>query len=577
MAFINGKEILFSSEINLTVVDVTQETGESKTAVMSQKSVTEELIKRDNDISRTNKRIENLEDRISPSMFKTDSDVAYIKDVPANACPYAEVSKIGGMTRKTENLIPTDYDDGTSKTQNGLTFTVREDGAVVINGTQSGVASFNFKINNFVLEAGTYTLSGAPENAGNARLSIKDNTGGVVLAQTNGAKSGTFTLTERMACTYLQIYVLSGTQTFNKVVFKPMLNLGETAKPYSKRFEGLRDTKVTAIKSIGANLIPYPYAETETTIKGVTFTVNGDGTVTANGTAEGTIYYRFAGGMIGHAIPMPNWLEVGKTYTYSLPADTVGYVYFYKASGESASYSSTWLNTFTVPEGYDYFGIFGYIAKDTTVSNLTFKPMLCRGETVLDYAPYRERTLAIPAYVQSLPGYGEGVNEAHHNYIDSERKVFVRRTKRIVFNGTENWQLYDASGKYRLTLSITETAYFVDNNTVSSCICNLYNAITNGQTYLAKRGVSVDKTRIFIYDENYQEVTGWKAHLAELYANGTPLTIEYALATPIETPISSYLTDEFIEVEGNGILKFENEEALAVPSEISYMLKGATE
>ena len=395
-------------------------------------------------------RITNLEKGISPDPFYTDSSVAYIKDIPHNACPYAEVSKIGGMTYKTDNLILYPYDDGTSKTQNGLTFTVREDGAVVINGTQSGVASFNFKINNFVLEAGTYTLSGAPENAGNARLSIKDNTGVVVLAQTNGAKSGTFTLTERMACSYLQIYVVSGTQTFDSVVFYPMLNIGTTAKPFSKWFAGLRDAKVTAI------------------------------------------------------------------------------------------------NVFN---------------EHDDISNP-------------DEARY---TFAIPEAVQGVGGYGRGVNSIIYNYIDFERKMFVKKTKRIVFDGTEDWQLYDASGKYRLTVALNEKGVALNNNTASLCVCNLYDAISNGQTYSAKKGVSVATDRIFVYDDNYQTVASWKAYLAELYANGNPLVVEYALAEPIETDLSEYLSDDsFIEVEGGGSIIFENEHKHAVPSEITYMLKEVT-
>lgn len=583
MAFINGKEILFSSEINLTVVDVTQETGESKTAVMSQKSVTEELIKRDNDISRTNKRIENLEDRISPSMFKTDSDVAYIKDVPANACPYAEVSKIGGMTRKTENLIPTDYDDGTSKTQNGLTFTVREDGAVVINGTQSGVASFNFKINNFVLEAGTYTLSGAPENAGNARLSIKDNTGGVVLAQTNGAKSGTFTLTERMACTYLQIYVSSGTQTFNNVVFKPMLNAGATALPYSKRFEGFRNTKVTRIKSIGAQLLPFPYVETQTTINGVTYTVNADRSITANGTASAGSYFRLIGGFAGEKVPIPNWLEVGKTYTLSTGSNACNCVcYFYKQSGESAYFGTAWTPTFTVPEGYDYIGIFFYVAKETTVSNLTCYPMLNRGNTALPYAPYKERTFTIPNALQSLQAYGNGVSATHHNYIDYERKVFVQNTKRKVLDGTEAWMIgaTHTSGAYRMEYISTDIFKNADLSASNVIKAVGYESVGagSGGTYGCVRGVSTYSGYVQIFDEAYSDVASWKAHIAELYANGNPLVVEYALAEPIEIDISAYITDDnFIEVEGGGILIAENEYKYAAPSEIAYQLKEVAE
>jgi hypothetical protein len=68
-----------------------------------------------------------------------------------------------------------------------------------------------------------------------------------------------------------------------------------------------------------------------------------------------------------------------------------------------------------------------------------------------------------------------------------------------------------------------------------------------------------------------------KAKLKQWYDAGTPLVIEYILATPIETDISDLLpTDNFIEVKGNGTIIFENEYKNAVPSEIIYQLKGVS-
>jgi hypothetical protein len=51
------------------------------------------------------KRIINLEQGIVPSPFETDNTVAYRKDVPANALPFAEVSMIGGMTYKDGDTL----------------------------------------------------------------------------------------------------------------------------------------------------------------------------------------------------------------------------------------------------------------------------------------------------------------------------------------------------------------------------------------------------------------------------------------------------------------------------------------
>lgn len=104
---------------------VVQTTGDSTTAVMSQRATTEEfdmlkarlklyddaygIIATGLEITyyiamRNSKQIDNLKSGIS-DQFETDSSIAYVKDVPSNAMPYAEVKKIGGMTYKDGNTL----------------------------------------------------------------------------------------------------------------------------------------------------------------------------------------------------------------------------------------------------------------------------------------------------------------------------------------------------------------------------------------------------------------------------------------------------------------------------------------
>ena len=51
----------------------------------------------------------------------------------------------------------------------------------------------------------------------------------------------------------------------------------------------LRDC--TIYGNCGKNLLPYPFKDTTKTINGITFTDNGNGTVTANGTATDTTQF----------------------------------------------------------------------------------------------------------------------------------------------------------------------------------------------------------------------------------------------------------------------------------------------
>jgi hypothetical protein len=56
-------------------------------------------------ITRLDKRITNLERCLPEGNFITDNAVAYIKNVPSNALPYAEVKKVGGMSYKDGNTL----------------------------------------------------------------------------------------------------------------------------------------------------------------------------------------------------------------------------------------------------------------------------------------------------------------------------------------------------------------------------------------------------------------------------------------------------------------------------------------
>jgi hypothetical protein len=77
---------------------VVQTTGDSPTAVMSQRATTSYFAQHD-------KRITNLEQGLVPSPFEIDDSVAYIKDVPLNALQFAELSRVGGMTYKDGDTL----------------------------------------------------------------------------------------------------------------------------------------------------------------------------------------------------------------------------------------------------------------------------------------------------------------------------------------------------------------------------------------------------------------------------------------------------------------------------------------
>ena len=62
--------------------------------------IRERLTHYDERIAYQDKRITNLEKGVAADTFETDNAVAYVKSVPANAAPYAAISKVGGMTHR---------------------------------------------------------------------------------------------------------------------------------------------------------------------------------------------------------------------------------------------------------------------------------------------------------------------------------------------------------------------------------------------------------------------------------------------------------------------------------------------
>ena len=177
-------------------------------------------------------------------------------------------------------------------------------------------------------------------------------------------------------------------------------------------------------------------------------------------------------------------------------------------------------------------------------------------------------TFPIPEAVQALEGYGWGIDESVYNYIDFEKKQFVKRLGRVVFDGNEEW-IYEPiyhcmivkikdQGRYRG--SILKSHYIV---------CTFADNTAKSLQY----GSSSSP----IEEEGYSSVEEWKAYLKEQYENGTPVTTYYELATPIITDISHLLSDDnYICVEGSFVIIFNNEHGNAVPSEITFQVKGDT-
>ena len=513
--------------------------------------------------------------------FQSDDTVAYRKIVPATAEEYAQIAKIGGMTYKcpvTNYLKIT----GTVSNQLSDALIINSDGSITIlsgdpDSSIKGSVEFDF---DFEAPSGDYYFFATGDDISEGvTVSIigewfdedANNWDGMVYEL---GSSIHVEETHRLSQLIVDFGEGDGGYGYGTpLTFKLWL-----AKTTEGIFEGLRDIRVTELVSEGANLIPYPfpYKEPTTTRAGITFTDNGDGSITLNGKNNGTNHSTFR---ISNLLSQPLHLKAG-TYIGSTGVEAVIVALYNGSSYPSLSEGCTL-------ESDDDWQVYIQIAKNnTTVFNNTIVyPMMNYGMTKAPYKPYRADavdTFTISAELRAFLeqyGYGRGV-EGYPNYIDFERKVFVQNTYRKVFDGTENWRVLGTSKSdvYRNFVYVETLPINVDTSTISPMICNMYNTGSQTASYNAINGIcDTHPQGLHFYDDAYNtsDISLWKAHLAELYADGNPLIVEYALAEPIEIDISAYLKDgiTFLKVEGGGTITAVNEREQAVPSTINYIAK----
>lgn len=183
------------------------------------------------------------------------------------------------MGSNSKNLIQYPYTE-TTKTQKGITFTDNGDGTITVNGTSTGVVTFT--LGSVSLDnAKSYFLSGK-NTSSNLPLRIQigqvwnaEVGNGLAISQ-EGGNHYTITLT-----------ALKG-HTFDNVIIYPQLEEGSVATDYELN---TGSKEVLKVSYNSRNLLPYPWATTTKTQNGITFTDNGDGSLTISGTATAETYF----------------------------------------------------------------------------------------------------------------------------------------------------------------------------------------------------------------------------------------------------------------------------------------------
>ena len=310
-----------------------------------------------------------------------------------------------------KNLIPYPY-TANLITNRGITFAANSDGSIGFSGVADNELASYFTIpKKLYLPAGTYKISGGDDIYGGVGVLLYDDADTTILYTGNYSgllkmssavyvfttKDGTvdwtvdntygyekeFTIDKPA---YVKVQARSTNTTYTEEVggiIYPMLRRAEFVdgtweeyKPNVKTAMENNSSDIAIAKTtLGCeckNVFPYPYGNTTLTNKGVTFTDNGDGTITVDGTAEEDTAFVF-----GNQVTLP----VGQYILSGAPviegkfalqiADTKNNLWIGDV-GETAKFTVIKDTTF------DYNRIL--IGAGVTVTNQTFKPMIRRAE-----------------------------------------------------------------------------------------------------------------------------------------------------------------------------------------------------
>lgn len=467
--------------------------------------------------------------------------------------------------------------NGTSQTAYGVDFTINEDGSFTLNGTTTQICLFNLYLNitESLLEKGIqYILSVTGTTSAAFGLQYFDyvDSAWALKAQVNN--ESTFEVGTDAVGTLVRLNINSGV-TFNNATFYPMIRKASIADPTWEPFVGNapspspdypQDVEIAGesgsveVKSVGKNLIPYPYNNTTFTNNGITFTDNGDGSVTVNGTATANVGFNCQS---RGDTTNPFCLKKGTYKASGCPDGGSSSRYtiaFGKTNPTTGNYVSFGFDygkeiTFTLDEDSETTQVQIIIYAGATINNLIFYPMIRLASEIDDtYEPYTETTATIST-PDGFPGIpvdsgGNYTDENGQQWISNEIIKYtdgtgkrIQRIGKAVFDGSDDelWAFRDDVTDCNAT-RLYECR--PDFNSNAPCASNIAKEMRKANTEVntIRMVGSNDYGYQFNLDkERFPTVESWAEYLKT-----TNAVVYYELATPIITDLTA---EEIAEIE----------------------------
>lgn len=355
-------------------------------------------------------------------------------------------------------------------------------------------------------------------------------------------------LKENTPCIVIAFYAVTGQEV--EIQLKPMIYVGDTVpewEPYTGGVPKPYGDKI-GINVRGKNLLPTTMYSDSGTINGVKFTNNGDGSITAVGTAADITYFTLYGyNTLGDRGTLPS-MEPGDALYISdcLLQQTNSQSIISIDENRSTSFYKSTTTMYAAIR----------VSKGKNV-NKTFFPMISKGSKPIPYEPYRKPQYMSIATPNGLPGIpvssGGNYTDADGRQwicdeIDLARGMYVQRVAKEVLNGTEQVKWVSQIGDI-VRFSIKTKYHAFHNYDADISRKGLNGFFSHGAYYT---NYSLNDIHGYADDENMYiflpiDILGNNAgsiaaYIMEQHENGSPLTMYYIVATQIETP----LTDEQI-------------------------------
>lgn len=216
-------------------LNVATKKQEETQVVGTDKKIKNLSIKVDRDKNEIITKIESVEGQVTDiTTTQATQEGTTIKIEDSAEEPILELELDGKSTQATRSGKNKLENIGKSQTINGLTFTVNEDGTVIVNGTAT--AQTAFIVNSFlVLPVGQYIFSGCPTSGTTQTHFVQIRRRSPDSYINDVGQENTFSIEDNTQSVDYYIVVRNGI-TVNNVLFKPMIRLAsisdDTYEPY---------------------------------------------------------------------------------------------------------------------------------------------------------------------------------------------------------------------------------------------------------------------------------------------------------------------------------------------------------